>query len=61
MKKGKLTKKGAKQLSVPHLAGKIVEFEKISIFGNANNIYYRSEYIGSVISATGPRRGIIPQ
>lgn len=60
MKKGTLTKKGARKSSVPHLAGKVVTFEKVSIFGNAHGIYYRNEYLGSGLSVAGKNRGITP-
>lgn len=43
--KGKLTKKGAEDLGVPHLAGEVIDYGAKSRFGTVS-VSYRGEYIG---------------
>jgi hypothetical protein len=58
MKTAILTKRGAKALGLPHLAGEVVQYDRLTINGNADNVYYKGKNIGGWISVRGAGKGL---
>lgn len=59
-KKARLTEAGAYRLGTPHLAGRVVEYDKlVPPCDCADWIYYQGERVGGILSTTGGDKALI--